>query len=74
VSAVKNRGARITLIVIGVIALVTGGIWMGQGLNLIAGSFMTGSRTWLSIGLLVVVGGIVLLVLGLRRPVGRARR
>jgi hypothetical protein len=64
------------VIVIGVIALVTGGVWMGQGLNLIPGSFMTGSRTWLSIGLLVVVGGIVLLVLGSRRSRngGRGRR
>jgi hypothetical protein len=61
------------MIVVGVVALVTGGVWMGQGLNLIPGSFMTGSRTWLSIGLLVVVAGIVLLVLALRRPAGSGR-
>ncbi|MBC7761918.1 MAG: hypothetical protein H7201_09020 [Candidatus Saccharibacteria bacterium] len=56
------------LITVGVIALILGGVWAGQGMNLIPGSFMTGSRTWLSIGLVIAIAGIVLIVLGLRRP------
>lgn len=62
--------ARITSIVLGVIALVTGGVWIGQGLNLIPGSFMTGNRMWFYIGLVLAVVGIVLLVVGFtrRRP------
>ena len=63
---------RMTLITVGVIALILGGIWTGQGMNLIPGSFMTGSRMWLSIGLILAVVGIILIVLGLRRP-GRGR-
>jgi len=58
--------ARITAIVLGVIALVTGGVWIGQGLNLIPGSFMTGNRMWFYIGILVALVGIVLVVVGLR--------
>ncbi len=59
---------RIALIIVGVIAIVIGGVFAGQGLNLIPGSFMTGNRMWLSIGLVIAVVGIILLVLGLRRP------
>jgi uncharacterized membrane protein YidH (DUF202 family) len=68
----SSRIRRETLITVGVIALILGGIWTGQGMNLIPGSFMTGSRMWLSIGLILVVVGIILIVLGLRRP-GRGR-
>jgi len=63
-----SGNGRMTLITVGAIALVMGGIWTGQGLNLIPGSFMTGSTMWLSIGLILAAVGIVLIVLGLRRP------
>jgi hypothetical protein len=62
-----SPGGRILLIVIGVIALIAGAIWVGQGTGMIAGSVMTGDRTWLLIGLIVGVVGIVLIALGLRR-------
>ena len=62
-----SRSGRITLITVGVIALILGGVWAGQGLNLIPGSFMTGNRMWLSIGLILAIVGIILIVLGLRR-------
>ncbi len=64
----NSRTGRIALIVVGVIALLTGAVWAGQGLNLIPGSVMTGDRTWLYVGVIVGVVGIILLVLGLRRP------
>jgi hypothetical protein len=56
------------LITVGVIALILGGVWVGQGINLIPGSFMTDSRTWLYIGLIVAVVGIILIALGVSRP------
>ena len=59
--------------VVGLTTLVTGAIFAGQGLNLIPGSFMTGDRTWLWVGLLLVVVGLVVTVLGLRRS-GRELR
>lgn len=55
------------MIVVGVLALVIGGVWIGQGLNLIPGSFMTGNRMWFVIGLVVAIIGVVLLVLGISR-------
>jgi hypothetical protein len=65
---VNSRAGHIALIIVGVIALLIGGVFTGQGMNLIPGSFMTGSRMWLSIGVIVAVVGIILIVLGLRRP------
>ena len=64
----NSRTTPIALITVGVVALILGGVWVGQGINLIPGSFMTGSRMWLSIGLIVAIIGIILISLGLRRP------
>jgi hypothetical protein len=66
--SVNSRIGRIALITIGLIAVIIGGVFAGQGLNLIPGSFMTGNRMWFAIGLIVAVIGIMLVVLGLRRP------
>ena len=63
-----SRAARTVLTVIGVIALLVGIVWGGQGLGVIPGSFMTGDRTWFYIGLGVAFVGVVLLLIGLRRP------
>lgn len=64
----NSRFGRIALITIGLLAVIIGGVFAGQGLNLIPGSFMTGNQMWFAIGLIVAVIGIVLVVLGLRRP------
>lgn len=63
----NSRIARIALTVGGVIALLVGAVWVGQGANLIPGSAMTGDRTWLVIGLIVGLVGIVLIVIGRRK-------
>ena len=62
-----SRPMRITMTVVGVLLLLTGGVWIGQGLNLIPGSVMTGDRTWFYVGIVAVIVGLILLVLGLRR-------
>jgi uncharacterized Tic20 family protein len=64
---VNSRVGRITLVVIGVILLLVGVVFAGQGSSLIPGSVMTGDRMWLYIGAVVAIVGIVLIVLGLRR-------
>lgn len=51
--------------------MLIGAIWTLQGANLLGGSFMTGSRTWLVIGLIVLVAGVALLVRSLRPRPGR---
>jgi hypothetical protein len=59
--------ARSVAMIIGGLAVLVGAVWVGQGAGLIKGSFMTGSRTWLGIGLLCLVVGILLIFLT-RRP------
>ncbi|QJU52777.1 hypothetical protein SCB71_05410 [Herbiconiux sp. KACC 21604] len=65
-----TRAGRLTLIIIGVVAILFGALFAGQGANLIPGSSMRGDPTWLYIGLALVVVGIVLVVLGVRRRRG----
>ncbi len=55
------------LIIVGAIVAVIGAIFGGQGAGLIPGSSMTGDPTWLYIGIVMVIAGVVLIVVGLRR-------
>lgn len=64
----SGRVSSIPLIVIGVIALLIGGVFASQGANLLKGSAMSGQTMWLVIGVILAVVGIVLIVLGVRRP------
>ena len=41
--------------------MLLGGLWFLQGIGVVGGSFMTGSRLWLFIGLVVLLGGLGLL-------------
>ena len=44
--------------ILGVLVALAGTVWILQGLNVIvSSSFMTGSRTWVVIGVAAVVGG-----------------
>ena len=61
-----SQPVRVALVVVGGFAVVVGGVWIGQGLNLIPGSFMTGNRMWFYLGILVALAGAVLVVVGLR--------
>jgi hypothetical protein len=64
----RSKVGRTVSLIIGALAVLVGGVWIGQGAGLIKGSFMTGSRTWLAIGLLCLVGGLLLIFLAVRRP------
>jgi heme A synthase len=64
----NSHPGRLALIIFGAIALIAGAIFAGQGANIIPGSSMTGDRKWLYIGVIVAVVGIILIVLGARRP------
>jgi hypothetical protein len=48
--------------IIGVILCLAGIVWIGQGANLIGGSFMSGQGLWLGIGCVCLVAGLTLLV------------
>ena len=66
----RSPAARTFALMIGGLAVLVGGVWIGQGAGFIKGSFMTGSQTWLAIGLLCLVGGLFLIFLTLRRGPG----
>jgi hypothetical protein len=63
----QSKTARIITLIIGGLAVLVGAVWIGQGAGLIKGSFMTGSQTWLAIGLVCLVVGLLLIFLALRR-------
>ena len=66
----KSAAARRFGLIVGRLAVLVGATWIGQGAGLIKGSFMTGSRTWLAIGLLCLVVGLLLIFLALRKNSG----
>jgi hypothetical protein len=47
--------------ILGVVLLLTGGVWFLQGIRILPGSFMTGSRFWMVVGIILAVAGLVLL-------------
>jgi hypothetical protein len=57
--------------IIGVILVVVGGVWIGQGVGVIHGSFMTGQAVWAVIGVVAVFFGAALLVGARRARAGR---
>ncbi len=62
---------RIALIVVSVLLLLTGTVWILQGINILPGSFMTGQIGWAYAGIVTALIGGGLLWIALR--VGRGR-
>jgi hypothetical protein len=54
------------LFALGGVFLVIGVIWLGQGVGLIGGSFMTGEAVWAVIGGVCIVVGAFLVRVGFR--------
>ncbi len=61
-----------TPMVLGLLAVVLGGLWTLQGLDLVGGSVMSGVSLWAVVGPIVAVTGLALIVFGVRRR-GRAK-
>ena len=61
---------RVASLILGVIAIFAGGVWILQGSGVMPGSFMTGQRMWLVIGIVVAIVGLALAYNGIRRPAG----
>jgi hypothetical protein len=47
--------------VLGALLCVVGAVWIGQGVGVVKGSFMSGEAIWAVIGIVVIVFGIVLI-------------
>jgi hypothetical protein len=60
-------------VVIGVVLILVGLLWVFQGLGTISGGFMSGSKVWFAIGLLVAIGGITSVYTGMRRKAATRR-
>jgi hypothetical protein len=57
---------RIRLL-LGLLLVLVGLVWIGQGIGLIGGSFMSTDVTWAVIGALTLGMGMVLVAWGIRR-------
>ena len=55
-------------LIIGGLLMVAGAVWIGQGLGIIPGSFMSGDPFWAAAGGVALVVGVVVMVSALRRP------
>jgi hypothetical protein len=47
---------------VGALCVVVGGVWVGQGVGWIHGSFMTGEASWAAIGSVLCAVGVWLIV------------
>lgn len=54
-------------IIVAIVLIALGGLWFLQGGGWVGGSFMSGDRTWLAIGIVVIATGLGLLTRALRR-------
>jgi hypothetical protein len=68
VQEIPMRAPRLVLAL--VLALV-GLVWIGQGLGLVGGSFMTGSAFWALVGVILVALAAVVLLIERRRGLPR---
>jgi F0F1-type ATP synthase assembly protein I len=59
---------RVVALPICLLLVLVGGVFLGQGVGLIPGSFMTGSATWAVIGGVMIAAGAGILVVAARRP------
>jgi hypothetical protein len=50
--------------ILGIVMVLAGGVWFLQGIRVIPGSVMTGSRFWTVVGALLVILGAALLARG----------
>ncbi len=58
---------RIVLLVLGILALLTGAVWFFQGIGVLPGSFMTGQGFWAVMGVVSALVGLLLVALARRR-------
>lgn len=61
-----NRQAGL-LFLVGLLMCTAGVVWIGQGLGIVPGSFMTGDPFWAAAGGVALVVGVVLAASAIRR-------
>jgi len=58
---------KIVLYVVGGLLILSGAVWVLQGINILPGSFMTGDPQWAINGGIAIVAGLILVLIGKRR-------
>ena len=58
---------RNTLIAVGAVLFLFGGVWFLQGIDVLGGSGMSGKTLWAVVGPIVALVGLGVLFAGLRR-------
>ena len=58
---------KIVLYVVGGLLILSGAVWVLQGINILPGSFMTGDPQWAINGGIAIVVGLILVLIGRRR-------
>jgi hypothetical protein len=61
-----SRGPAWVSLVVGVLIALIGLVWIGQGVGLIGGGFMSGNGIWAVVGLVLAVIGGLLVIRALR--------
>lgn len=57
---------RLLFVLVGLLVILSGGVWALQGAGLIQGSFMSSDPTWIGIGTVTTVVGLTLVAFGFR--------
>ena len=57
---------RLIVVIFGILVLLAGAIWALQGIGVIPGSFMSNNPTWIWIGVVTALFGLVILAFGIR--------
>ena len=55
------------MLALGILLDLMGTIWLLQGVNILPGSFMTGQPFWAGAGIVLIIAGMSLVVLAMRR-------
>jgi len=57
---------RYVLLILGGLMILTGGVWLLQGISILLGSFMTGQVFWALMGAVFMAVGVLLVLAGFR--------
>jgi hypothetical protein len=71
---VVTSSIRWSTFIPGLLCLIVGTVWALQGVGLLPGSFMSGRRLWLGVGVLVDIIGLFLVYRGLSRRAASGTR
>lgn len=58
---------KIALLIVGLLVIIVGALWTGQGLGIVPGTFMYNNQNWIYLGALTMIVGIGILYVGNRR-------